>query len=414
MPSDWKLVKLAIGLCNNQDKIDADFFWNFISLHKPYRCQVFRADAHIKATSLNMLVEMAWRWGAEKILFFDIDMRFPLDTIPKLLRRNLPIVSGLYHLRKFPYSPVAGWISKNNKAVNQEGKNWKLNYVRFPDNPQHLIEVDWCGIGCLLVDMDVFNKIYWPSFRDIWDKSKGRRKVGHDNLFCREVKKAGYKIYVDTSVNCIHTTHLDVDQLWIDAFYKSNFQEIYNNLIKEETQTDFYWDRIWLYEKEHGINRIYTFKELKPYLDKIPKGSSVADVGCGQGIILKYLKDTRKCECFGYDISPYAIEQLEHQGIDGMVADFRTYEPDEDSADYIIASHILEHMKDDKDFVRKIAKMTKKEALFSVPIKNLGITAEIEHQRLYTEKSFRKLLETYFKNVEIEKLENAFIAKVSN
>jgi cyclopropane fatty-acyl-phospholipid synthase-like methyltransferase len=52
--------------------------------------------------------------------------------------------------------------------------------------------------------------------------------------------------------------------------------------------------------------------------NQIPEGSSVLDVGCGDGGFLRYLKKRDKnLSLFGMDISTAAVADLSRHGIDG-------------------------------------------------------------------------------------------------
>jgi hypothetical protein len=224
---NWRDCNLAIGVACNQDKIDSVFHWNVNALNKPKRYIELKADAHIKSASLNMLAREALKYNCDKIIFLDSDMLFPSYTISRLISHDLPVVSGLYHLKKYPFSPIAGWSDLKDgvlRRVNGRGNVWKKDYFPLPAN--QLVEVEWVGIGCLMVDVDVFRNIDFPCFYDVWNKLKGDRDVGHDILFCETVRNAGYKVFVDTSIDCSHRTMMNVNSLWIKSFYEAQMDKI--------------------------------------------------------------------------------------------------------------------------------------------------------------------------------------------
>jgi len=174
-------------------------------------------------------------------------MELPNDTVPKLLRHEQPVVSGLYHIKSYPFSPIAGWNVQVEGGivgrVNGHGKMWKKDYCPLPKNK--LVEVDWCGIGCLMVDMKVFDKIPFPCFWDDWDREKGTRERGHDLVFCDTVKAYGYRVFVDTSVRCGHRVLFTIDPLFIEAFYRSGMAETVKQILDEEGDYTKHSHRAW-------------------------------------------------------------------------------------------------------------------------------------------------------------------------
>lgn len=413
MSKPWYDYKICIGLCNNQDKVNSSFFWNFLGLFKPRQHIVIRGQASIKSASLNTIVKEAWKWKCEKIIFMDIDMEFPFDTIPKLLSRDLPIVSGLYYLKAPPHSPVAGW-KKGRRYINNNDINWKKGYAPFPDNSDHLVEVDWAGIGCLMVDMDVFNKMRFPCFYDKWSWERGERQKGHDLIFCENAKKAGYKVYVDTLVQCDHVGYTNVNDIYVQSYYESKFQDVTDRVLKSRARESQYWEERHFSDKVQRLKRVYP-AEWNYICSLIPEGSTIAEIGCGTGNLMELLKEERKCDCYGIDFSSIAIDEVKRKGFEGEVADFRKYKANGKLFDHVISSHVLEHMIDDVDFLKRMASLLKDKSgkvIVSVPVKNVGIS-EIEHYRLYTPETLKETMEKVFNNVYVETTPRIYDGKSS-
>ena len=399
----WKDVKVCIGLCNSQDYLQSEFFWSFLNVLKPDKYVVIRGQHRHKAAALNHIVMEANRWGSQKVLFLDVDQVFPFDIIPKLLSRNEPVVSGLTYMRGKPYSPLAGW-KKGSRYVNCEGKLWKENFAHFPDNDNNLVEVDWTSIGCLMVDMSVFNKIYFPCFIEKWSKKEGVRSKGHDLIFCEAVKKAGYKVYIDTLVQCGHLHNYTINDVYVKAYHESGLYDKQVDVIKGEAQEKKYWDERHFADSMKGLRRTYT-GEWSYIIDNVKEGSSIAEIGCGPGFLMDMLLTKKNCDCYGYDFSSIAIDSLKARGLKGELADFRTFKPNGQAYDYVVSSHLLEHMKDDKGFLQKTALMLKdndSRVIMGVPTENLGVISQIEHCRIYNKKSLTKLMKEVFSQVSVE------------
>jgi hypothetical protein len=399
----WRDIKVAIGLCNSQDVIPSDFMWSFLNVLRPNKYVVIRGQHRHKAAALNHIVREAHLWGTQKVLFLDVDQVFPFDVIPKLLSRNQPVVSGLTYMRGRPYSPLAGW-KKGKKYVNQNGDPWKENFADFPDNDNHLIEVDWTSVGCLMVDMDVFNKIYFPCFYEKWSKAEGVRSKGHDLIFCEAVKKAGYKVYVDTLVQCGHLHNYTINDVYVKAYHASDMHSKQVEVIKKEAQEKKYWDERHFADSAKNLKRTYS-GEWHYIMEQINEGASVAEIGCGPGFLMEMLKSKKNCECYGYDLSGIAIDAVKERGFKGEVADFRTFKPNGEAYDYVVASHLLEHMEDDKGFLLKTASMLKDDSsqvIVGVPTENLGVIAQLEHCQIYSKRSLTKLMKEVFKEVNVD------------
>jgi len=402
---NWRDYKVGLAITANQEYVQNEFMWNVLNVYKPKQYAVLRQNLHIKSASLNAHLWEAKRLEVDKILFMDTDMEFPLNVVQKLLSHDKPIVSGLYHTKVPPYSPIAGWTKEVDgmlKNVNGNGVMWKENYCPLPED--ELVEVDWCGIGCLMVDMDVFDKIKYPCFKDVWDDEAGTRAEGHDVVFCRAVKDVGYSIYVDTSMDCGHKVVTYADSKWVKTWHKVGFEKELKSTYLEWTQENPYWNMQW--NNPDGIvSRGPVKDELQRVIAYVPDGVRVADLACGGGFLLSILKDGADCDVMGYEFSQSALDLLKEKGVNGQLADIRTYKPGPDERYHtVIMSHILEHMKNDElGTVLGLAKsMAEEQVIISVPCETVKW---IEHAQQFDEDSFKELLERYFNNVEITKID---------
>lgn len=92
------------------------------------------------------------------------------------------------------------------------------------------------------------------------------------------------------------------------------------------------------------------------FFDWIKTGSKVLDVGCGNSRLLYELKNRKDCVVTGLDTSPLVIEGQKQSGISAQVMDIESPKFILDqSYDYIIASELLEHLRQPEDFIRKLA-----------------------------------------------------------
>lgn len=127
------------------------------------------------------------------ILWLDSDMRFPADSLVRLLNHQKPLVGINYAIRQFPTGFVAF------KTLNQEES------VRLETLPEStgLVEVDGLGFGMVLMSQEVFKVL--PSLDDDpwfrYDWKPGQVEVGEDVHFCYMVRERGIKLYVDQDLS---------------------------------------------------------------------------------------------------------------------------------------------------------------------------------------------------------------------
>jgi GT2 family glycosyltransferase len=134
---------------------------------------------------------------ATHLFFWDCDTLLLPDAILTLLNRKLPIVSGLYMQRGMSHRPVILDLTLEGKKVS----DFKYRYQDISEVPDNeLVEVGATPGGIFLTERSVFEKITPPWFAF----PKHVRFVGEDIFFSLRVTEAGYKHYVDTSVEGIH------------------------------------------------------------------------------------------------------------------------------------------------------------------------------------------------------------------
>jgi hypothetical protein len=103
--------------------------------------------------SRNVAVSHALQRKVSHILFLDADILLQRDTITLLHRAALPIVSAVYYGRNPPHNVVANISGKPLTRNNIEEKR------NSTPNGQALMEVHDTGMGCVLIDMRVFERI---------------------------------------------------------------------------------------------------------------------------------------------------------------------------------------------------------------------------------------------------------------
>jgi CMP-N-acetylneuraminic acid synthetase/ubiquinone/menaquinone biosynthesis C-methylase UbiE len=151
-----------------------------------------------------------------------------------------------------------------------------------------------------------------------------------------------------------------------EALLKPKYFEYYKHR-KEDQTIDYtnYWaekvdpDGVTRNTLEEKEGKIEFCKEEIDYINSRPNkhGQKILDLGCGPGFISSAFSDEYKK--YGLEVSDSAIEEAKKY-IDNIhfgELDANTYE--DNFFDIIFCSHVIEHVKDPIDFIKKTAKITK-------------------------------------------------------
>ena len=153
------------------------------------------------------------------------------------------------------------------------------------------------------------------------------------------------------------------------------------------------YDELWSQERSAPrYDRFYpiAFNKL---VQMIPRNSKVIDIGCGLGILMARLRTEKACEVLGIDISKEAISALYEKGMRGVVAHVPPIPICSDSADIVIATEVLEHVRSPKVFLKEMLRILKPNGtiFITVPEAALGPNTERYHIWKFSENSIFKL-----------------------
>jgi methionine biosynthesis protein MetW len=103
-------------------------------------------------------------------------------------------------------------------------------------------------------------------------------------------------------------------------------------------------------------------------LNMLSSGSSVLDVGCGNGELLRLARDEKGCRVVGADISADVLRLAYSKGVDIVRADLERALPFADkSVDTIICSEVLEHLLFPKEAMRELMRVARRNVIITVP-----------------------------------------------
>lgn len=141
-----------------------------------------------------ILVEWAVKERFTHLFFLDSDILCDGDVINRLLAHNLLIVGAPYMKRAEPSYPVV-MEKRENGEIGSIGKFGKMPDVLFSAYAQ--------GLGCCLIDLDVFKKIERPYFAFVYSPG-GVLIHGEDIHFFEQATKAGIQNFVDPTIKVRH------------------------------------------------------------------------------------------------------------------------------------------------------------------------------------------------------------------
>ena len=149
---------------------------------------------------------------------------------------------------------------------------------------------------------------------------------------------------------------------------------------------------------------------LREYL---PAGASVMDVGCGAGAYGPVLMAAGH-DWIGLESNEHCCGILERRQLPfrRVALESRQLPGADGEWDCAICIEVVEHVQDPESFVREIARITRRRALFSVPNMELlpylydwrvvpWHLLEGDHKNFFTRASLRSLLSSSFRHVEI-------------
>ena len=150
------------------------------------------------AEARNEIVQYALDQNANYIYWLDDDVIAPPDAFMKMYHHQRDIINGVYWSKSNPPMPLLF-------RGHLDGPYWNWHVG-------DLIEIDAAGNGLTLVKTDVYRKISevvgGPWYSTEYASFPGVKESGYNNTedlyFYWKAKKAGFKIWADTSIQAYH------------------------------------------------------------------------------------------------------------------------------------------------------------------------------------------------------------------
>jgi len=158
----------------------------------------------------NKLVKTSLEAKCDYIVFIDADMRFPKDTIMRLLRSNKDIIGVNATTRTEPVIPTA-----KNLSINEDGSCAWLPI--YSNSLEGVTKADGIGCGVMMIKASVFDQIQEPYF--YFEQLPDNKILGEDIYFCIKAKDAGIDTWVD------HDLSMDIKHIGQYTYSWANIEK---------------------------------------------------------------------------------------------------------------------------------------------------------------------------------------------
>jgi len=206
------------------------------------------------------------------------------------------------------------------------------------------------------------------------------------------------------------------DRAFSPVFFKFSASKGLPNLSKTSTATESFRcpDLKELYSEKYGgrgpradewrticaIDKASNIEHMVAGLR--PSIESVLDVGCGTGVVLEQIAEKKIGNRLagievGTELSQHARKDLHIRGYDGQTIPY-----EDKTFDLVYATHVLEHVLNEREFLYELRRVSRKYVYVEVPCElhlrssrqSLQRSLDIGHINAYTAESFALTLET--------------------
>ena len=149
---------------------------------------------------------------ADYLYMIDDDMMCPNDMFERLYKHDVDLVAPLAFTRNFPHHAVL-YDAVDEYDPTTKSYVFFTNFIdKYPKDK--LVECDAVGFGAVLIKSKVLQAIPRPRFMSTCG-------TGEDVYFCNLTKKAGFRVFMDTSLKLGHLSHpIEVNEEYVNKVRK--------------------------------------------------------------------------------------------------------------------------------------------------------------------------------------------------
>ncbi len=147
------------------------------------------------ALARERLADYAVEGEFDYLFMIDDDMLAPRDLFERLIAHNVDIVAALAFTRSAPHKPVLYNLEEGFDPIVKQKYFANLPVIHYPKD--QLVECDAVGFGAVLIKCSVLRAMKKPWFMSTTG-------AGEDIYFCHKARKAGFRVFMDTSIKLGH------------------------------------------------------------------------------------------------------------------------------------------------------------------------------------------------------------------
>jgi hypothetical protein len=195
-------MKLYIGVCNSQEFVPADFFWSWENMVKPYNYVMVRFDHSDDVIRNNQMINRFLKSDCDIMVKMDVDQVYPPHYFEFLVpyTEQYKVIGPKIHNK---------WRSRGYVPLLFDTNNFPL--MATPNlTLSGISEVAYPHTN-LFYAREVLEKVAPPWYEAHHDEKGLKRTADVDCTFLDKIKAAGYKLYIDTTVEVTHLVLEGVD-----------------------------------------------------------------------------------------------------------------------------------------------------------------------------------------------------------
>lgn len=164
------------------------------------------------ATARNRIAQKALDEHMDYVMMVDNDVVLPKDALLNLLDDPREVCLG-YYAHRPPKNTYTGQMCVCKRFKPNGGL-----YFNYPteslytaeelrtlrENGEYKVHIHGGGMGCALIDTDVFRRIGYPWYDWVNYADDHRGTLSEDLYFCERCREIGLPVYMDTRVGCGH------------------------------------------------------------------------------------------------------------------------------------------------------------------------------------------------------------------
>ena len=206
-------MKLFIGICNSQSKIDSGFFWSFLNIRKPCEVNIFRGTHPWDVVRNNQLIDAFLKTDCDYFVKMDVDQGYPTNYFEVMLPllKDHDIIGPMIYDRHIQsdFMPLCFQPDPSEPfAKRGTPLDFKMGIMELP----------YLHTNCFFnrYTLEALKPPYYEAFLS----DDGLSRENHvDFTFMNKFKEKGFKIYINFDVVVQHIAQVGISR---------NFHETWN------------------------------------------------------------------------------------------------------------------------------------------------------------------------------------------